>query len=481
MAVPQRTTKVVLALLGIAVLVTAALLIVPRARHWVEARHLGQPTHTHTVGDANAMPRVTLVPDHADTLVVPEDIVHSMGMTVGQVQSALAVEPLQLDGSLFLDTNSMVHVHSRFAGDVVEMGKLIPPPPPAAQQSPGDAEFQRPLQFGDRVQKGQLLTAVWSKDLGEKKSELIESISRLRLSEQKLKRLEELLDKGSVSERNVREAEREVESDVINLARAERTLRSWRLNENEIAAIRAEADQIRERQGQRTLESDANWARVEVRAPISGTIVEKNVAVGDVISSDLDIFKIADLSRMDVLAHAYEEDLPALERLPLDRRQWTILLKADPKAEHLHGRFDRIGNIIDPSQHTALVMGWVDNSSGKLRVGQFVTARIELPTPPNEVAVPVGALVDLDGSSYVFTRSATEPHRYTRRRVFPVRRFENHVAIDCSPHPRAPGDACEVQALHPGEWVVTTGGIQLTAELLALQSAAQVKVSSRGP
>lgn len=479
MSLPQRTMRVVLSLVGMAAFVVAGWAILPRARQWVEARH--SAPRVHQASDATAAPRVSLVTDQPDTLLVPEEVFHSMGMTLDEVKSAVAIEPLQLDGSLFLDTNSMVHVHSRFAGDVVEMGKLSSPVSANDGQTSPESDFQRPLQFGDRVLKGQLLTAVWSKELGEKKSELIENISRLRLSEQKLKRLEELLDKGSVPERNVREAEREVEADVISLARAERTLRSWRLTESEIAAIRAEADKIRERQGQRTLESDANWARVEVRAPISGTIVEKNVAVGDYISSDIDIFKIADLSRMDVLAHAYEEDLPALERLPREQRQWTIVLKADPKAEHLQGRFDRIGNIIDPSQHTALVMGWVDNSSGKLRVGQFVTARVDLPTPPNEVAVPVESLVDLDGHSYVFVRSASDPQHYARRRVFPVRRCDQFVAIDCSPHPRAPGETCEVQALHPGETVVTTGGIQLTAELLALQSAAQVKVISHAP
>src|SRR5262249_5080331 len=144
---------------------------------------------------------------------------------------------------------------------------------------------------------------------------------------------------------------------------------------------------------------------------------------GDNIGTDLDIFKIADLGRMDVTAHAYEEDLRALERMPPNERHWTIALKADPKAEHLAGRFDRIGSIVDPSQHTVPVMGWVDNSSGQLRIGQFVTARIELPTPPDEVAVPVGALVDLDGKSYVFTQSG--PGEFTRRHIHPVRRFEN--------------------------------------------------------
>ncbi len=79
-------------------------------------------------------------------------------------------------------------------------------------------------------------------------------MSRAKRSEQKFKRLEELFDKGAVPERNVREAEREWEADVIGLSKAERTLRSWRLTEPEIEGIRHEAERIRESQGKSTPE-----------------------------------------------------------------------------------------------------------------------------------------------------------------------------------------------------------------------------------
>jgi cobalt-zinc-cadmium efflux system membrane fusion protein len=195
--------------------------------------------------------------------------------------------------------------------------------------------------------------------------------------------------------------------------------------------------------------------------------VEKNVAVGDYVNNDLDLFKIADLSRMNVLAHAYEEDLPALERLPMDQRSWKVYLKADPK-EELGGRFDRIGPIIDPTQHTALVMGWVVNPGGRLRAGQFITALISLPTLADEVTIPVSALVDQDGKSYVFVQSAKDPQRFTRHRVMPVRRNEQFVSL--SQVPRSGTGDEPVAALAVGDVVVTTGGLQLAAELSYLQS-----------
>ena len=90
--------------------------------------------------------------------------------------------------------------------------------------STDEHEVSRPVSFGDFVKKGQLLTVIWSKELGEKKSELIESLAQLHTDETKLKRLEELLVKGAVPEATVLEARRSVESDLIAVARSERTL-----------------------------------------------------------------------------------------------------------------------------------------------------------------------------------------------------------------------------------------------------------------
>ncbi|MGQ0634871.1 MAG: efflux RND transporter periplasmic adaptor subunit [Planctomycetaceae bacterium] len=462
----------VCALVGVAALLTRMGYLLPS---------LTAPSHAPVASGTSALGRITLVAD--DTLSVPDEVRTAMRITVAPVQTAQALQPLRLDGTLFLDTNSMVHVHSRFAGDVVDVGKQVAMPQADGAARDAVATAERPVQFGDQVVKGQVLAVIWSKELGEKKSELVENLSRLRLSQEKLDKLEELAAKGATSERNVREAKREVEADMIGVLRTEGTLRSWRLTEGEISSIRAEAEMVRaHRIWPRGSELAGDWARVEVRAPISGTIVEKNVAVGDFVASDLDLFKIADLTRLDVLAHCYEDDLPILEGLDLRSRRWTITLKADPKAAPLEGRFDRIGSIIDPNQHTALVMGWVDNAAGRLRIGQFVTARVDVPSPPGEVAIPPEALVDLDGRSYVFVMSAEDPRQFSRRRVFPIRQAGGLIVLGCPPQSAgASGHAgeCPAECLQPGAAVVSTGAIQLAAELASLNSQSRVKVAGQ--
>lgn len=467
----RRSTKALLIGVAITLVVAATVSQVPGARKWWG--------HHNESAEAKASPtdqpqtRAALVKNVPNTVELPADVVKALGLKTTEVVVAPPPEPLKLDGSLFLDANRMVRVRARFPGEVVELGELESTAPAAGGPAGEEWHLSRPIRFGDHVNKGQLLAVVWSKELGEKKSELVENLSRLRLDEEKEKRLEELLAKGSVPERSVKEAERNVEADLIAVERIERTLRSWRLSEEEIEVIRSEAEKVHKHKGKWGKELEGTWARVEVRAPIAATIVEKNVAVGDFVTTDAsaDMFKIADLSRLDVMANVYEEDLPELEKLPKDQRRWTIYLRTDPQAKPLEGSFEQIGNIIDPNQHTALMMGWIDNSSARLRAGQFVTANISLPAGPNEVAVPNSAIIDDEGKSLVFVQ--TDPHKsqYTCRHVLVIRRRDDLTYISTQP-PAGQTDR-QIAPLHVGERVVTVGGVELAAELESLEAARQ--------
>ncbi len=461
-----------------ALVVLVPLKIVPSVQQWLEDRQTEGTKHAALV---QAEKLEELAQDQPDTLIVPDDVQATLGMSVAQVQSAIPPEPLKLDGELWLLSNSMTHVRSRFPGDVMEVGRVEPPVTLAlgAESASDRARPAERLQYGDFVRKGQLLAVIWSKDLGEKKSELVDGIARLRIDEERLKGLESGLKTGSITQARVSEQERLVQADIIAVEKAEDTLLSWQISKSEIAALRAEAERVRDRGPKRDGRLSESWARVEVRAFVDGTIMEMNVAVGDYVTSDLDLFKIADLSRMDVMANAYEEDMPVLERLPAHLRDWTIHLKADPTEEPLKGSFDRVLPIIDPTQHTGLVRGWVDNSRGRLRVGQFVTAWINLPTREDEVSVPVSALVDQDGQTFVFVRSQADPRRFTRRRVFAVRRRDDVVSLSCHSRPHRSQIACDVEPLAVGDWVVTAGGLQLAAELTNLQSQAKTEAEAK--
>ncbi len=459
-----RFIRVGLSLVVIVALPILGFVGVPQFKKWLDQNH-------RAVDSANAAepkPHGTLVGTGKRTLRLPLEVLETMQVETSDVRPATASESLKLEGSLYLDANRLVHVNSRFSGDVIELGQVEAAENPQNPSS-GMKTTNRSVSFGDPVSKGQLLAVIWSKELGEKKSELVEGLSMLRFNEERLKRLE--ASAAVMSERMLLDTRHDVELGLITIARVERTLRSWRLSVEQIQAIREEAERIRAYKGDWHTNLDESWARVEVRAPIDGTIVEKNLAVGDFVSNDLDLFKIADLRRLDVLAHVYEEDIALLETLPEGHRHWTIRLNANPQSQPLEGSFQRIGNLIDPAQHTALVMGWVDNSAGRLRAGQFISAQINLPPDPDEVVIPISALVDREGESRVFVATDPLKHEFTCRSVLPTRRSNQFAYISTKPR-NVPGQLA-YDTLRIGEQVVKAGGVQMAAELESLRAAAR--------
>ncbi len=375
-----------------------------------------------------------------DEILIPAAAAKRMGMRTGPASTA--ARPIQLppfQGTLALDSNSLARVHSRFPGEVTALGETAPEPNTAGYPP-------RPLRYGDRVRKGDLLAVVWSKDLGEKKSELVDAVSKLRTDELTLRKLEDADRTGSVPERSLVEARRNVESDRVAVDRAERTLRAWRLSDDEIAAVRAEAGKLGKADGKRG--DQAQWARVEVRSPRDGVILEKNVVVGDIIDTSADLFKVGDLSRLVVWAHVYEEDLPLLQRLPKPV-PWTVKLSARPEVSFA-GTLDHVGAVIDPNQHTALVTGQVENPDGELRVGQFVTVSVEMPPQTGEVEVPADAVVEDGRESVIFVQADDKGERFRLRKVQVLRRFREVIYV-----------RADQGGVRPGQRVITSGALLL--------------------
>jgi cobalt-zinc-cadmium efflux system membrane fusion protein len=399
------------------------------------------------------------------TLDGTADSLTTFRIATARVEPAPPADPLRLPGSLMLDPNHLVRIHSRFQGEVVQIGLCRDPKKPGTSQPGPD----RRLRYGDHVQKGDLLAVVWSRDIGEKKSEYIDAYSKLELDKTLLNRLQ-TVEKGVVPERMIFEAHRNVEADVIALAKAERTLHSWHLSNDDIAIIQREAKELRQTlSAESDNDVEASWAEMEIHCPMDGVVVEKNCNVGDIVSPDQDLFKIASLDEMMVMANVYEEDIPSLRRLLPAERRWRIEIKAQAESAPLEGSFDVIGSIIDPTQHTGAVMGWLPNPNGALAAGQFVTAIVELPANPEMVAIPTSALLEEGGVASVFVETDAGEHQFTRRKVVVTRRGQDLVFIRSEP--TSPESRAGMEPLRPGERVVTSGAQLLNSELDSLRSS----------
>lgn len=445
--VPLRNRRAV-ATVGLAVLLVLAAM--SGLRHFVGGRLLPLRTSGAALPVPSA-PAAELVAGTDNALRVQPEVVRRMGIATAAARKAEVGIELTLAGTLTVDATRLQRVRSRFTGEVTEIGT--------------HAQSGRPIQYGDTVAQGQLLAVVWSRELGEKKSELIDALSQMQLDVGTQQRLEKLFRDGAIPEHQYRDVVRAVETDRIAVSRLLRTLKTWRVSDAEIAPLEAEAARLAPGSQPPTVRPMDPWARVEVRAAFDGIVLERNVAVGDLVEPEDDLFKVADLSRFRVLAYAYEEDLPRLDALDATRRSWTITVPASRDLPPQTGEFEQIGRIIDPAQHTAMVMGWVDNVAGRLRAGQFITASVTLPSPGNETVLPESALIEKGGEKLVFVQ--TDPHPiFTLRRVSLSRRVGGMACFFIVP-PTAEKEP-KLLGIEPGEEVVTSGAVELQQALTDL-------------
>jgi Cu(I)/Ag(I) efflux system membrane fusion protein len=187
---------------------------------------------------------------------------------------------------------------------------------------------------------------------------------------------------------------------------------------------------------------DAATPTFVMRAPISGTAVDKQVVKGSQVNPGDVLFSLGVLDEVWITADIYESDLARIHE--------GQDLEAEPLAfpdRTFKGVVARTSPMIDPTTHTAQVRCQVRNPSLELRPQMLMRVRI-MTNPGSAMVVPQGALVFETDSYYAFVE--VEPDRIERRRVTVVAWNEA-------------GNARVVDGLVPGERAVQAEAIQVNA------------------
>jgi cobalt-zinc-cadmium efflux system membrane fusion protein len=446
-------------------------------------------------------------PKRPYTLRLSPGVIKGLKITTEEVKPAgNLLLPPQI-GTLGYDTDRLYYVRARFQGEVTELAKVKDYQGAAAPTAQRWRE--RTIGPGDRVKKGQLIAVLWSKELGDRKVALVNALLDLYVDQKTLKRQEALVRKGSFPEAKYLDTKAKVEKDLAAVNAAESSLGISRLAPKEIEEIREEARAIQKRledeadkpetpeQRLKRIEEEVKkWARVEIAAPQSGVIVEKNTNVGDMAdpSKDTPLFRIADLNKLLINANFNEEYLPILQ--PLMHKgtpgqvRWKIRVDAEPDIPPLDLPVLRIAPSLDPNHHAALVIGRLDNPvkdksqhDKYLLVGQFVTATMEVPPGPDLVDIPTNALNEVDGESLVFVQPDPKRPEFVLRRVVVVRRTKEVTQVRSKLTPEdLKASAEEVQkgrrpfeTLQRGDRVLTRGVTELTETLNTLIAKARTQ------
>ena len=157
---------------------------------------------------------------------------------------------------------------------------------------------------------------------------------------------------------------------------------------------------------ERTLQATAI---VNVRAPMSGTVVARSVYEGQYVEANDPLFEIGDFSQMWFVFDAYEPDLAWI------RPGQTVEVSVPSRpGEVLTAPITFIDPNLDPMARTARVRVVLENSDRRLLHRQTAQAVVRIETP-EVILLPRSAVLQHGGSPKVFV--ALEGQRYAARSI----------------------------------------------------------------
>lgn len=153
---------------------------------------------------------------------------------------------------------------------------------------------------------------------------------------------------------------------------------------------------------------------VAIKSPLAGTLVGVDVASGQSVEEGQRLFQVMDLTKLWVVAHVFEHDLPQIDgatgaRLHVPGRSDEIVI-APPD-----GRLVTIGRVIDPETRTAPIIFELADPAAHLRIGQSVDVVVATGPARRALAIPQAAVLDDGGRSIVFVM--VEGEAFERRVV----------------------------------------------------------------
>jgi Cu(I)/Ag(I) efflux system membrane fusion protein len=263
---------------------------------------------------------------------------------------------------------------------------------------------------GQSVERGDPLFSVYSPDLVTAQQELLVAKARF-----------------DGAERSERAGEREAARSLLATARTK--LRLFDVAPDAIAEIEQRGEVLR---------------AITIRAPRGGTVIEKNALPGMYIEPEMDLYVIADLSRVWVLADLYEYEVPFVK---VGQEALFTPIGVEGSPPELTAKVVFIDPKVDLATRTVKVRLDLANPDGRLRPGAYGTVRLEIPIG-EAVAVPSDAVIDTGTRKIVFVQ--TGAGRFEPRSVKLGARAGTRVQV--------------LEGLSDGERVVTRAQFMLDSE-----------------
>ena len=347
--------------------------------------------------------------DHADDLPagvveIPEAAQKNANIEIAPVSTTRLPGELEVTGIVTPDESRVAHVRPLARGVVEKIGVSL-----GSRVTQG-----QPLLTYDNVELGQLVGEFLTEQAALRQAETDREVKRTSLA-----RAESLIKIEAIAQQELdvrraefMNAEAAVASAQARVSRVEEQLHRFGLSDADVKALAPEANEAPHRAASHST----------LRAPFAGVVTKLDVAVGEVVESDKELFTIADISTVWVLADVYEKDLAKITR------EGTVTIKVDAYPDRVFtGRITHVSDLIDPTTRTAKVRCVVENRDGALKLDMFAKVVLGTTEERQALTVPADAVQQVDSQAVVFTRQSAT--RFERRNVQVGRRAGNLVEI----------------------------------------------------
>ncbi len=193
-----------------------------------------------------------------------------------------------------------------------------------------------------------------------------------------------ILARNLLAETRTEGGSRSVENAEDLLAAARRRLAYWDIPESEIQAVEDGGEVSK---------------TLTLRAPAGGIVVKKNVVEGARITPGMNLYELADLSRVWIDADIFEKDLSLVRT----GQHAMVTFDAYP-GETFHGSVTYVYPTVTSTTRTGKVRLELPNPGLKLKPGMYAQVEIQSPAVEETLLIPRSALLQTGERSIVFHR-----------------------------------------------------------------------------
>ncbi|MGB9105837.1 MAG: efflux RND transporter periplasmic adaptor subunit [Terriglobales bacterium] len=223
---------------------------------------------------------------------------------------------------------------------------------------------------GQVVNRGQPMLLVSSPDYAQLRSNYLKARDAHALAHKAYVRAKDLFEHHAIAQRDLEQAESTEVQAQADLEAAEQSLRIMGVR-NPDAVV-----------------SGKNSPEVAVHAPITGQVVERLVAPGQLLQAgNTQCFTISNMSTVWVMVNVYQQDLAFVHVGD------SAVIQTDAYGDNFKGKISYLGAALDPNTHTLQARIITQNPGEKLKKDMYVTALVSAGTIDNTLAVPDAAVL----------------------------------------------------------------------------------------